>query len=97
LGSPGSQSTPLTTGTVPTTTILVFVKDNSTVTLPTAASAGLGHVIYLLDAPPVVDGFVIDCAAGDAFANNDGTAPVTLSGMTNLYIVSDGVHHWFVQ
>jgi Collagen triple helix repeat (20 copies) len=97
--SAGSQNTPLASGTVPTTAVVVFVTDNKTVTLPTAASAGVGHVLYLLDEPPVTDGFTINVASssGDEFNNGDGSTGTSLSGQTNLYLVSDGVHHWFVK
>jgi hypothetical protein len=68
--------------------------------MPTAASAGVGHVLYIFDeVPGSPSGITINANGSDKLVgsqgSNAGVSSSSFSGLVVVVGVSDGVSRWY--
>jgi hypothetical protein len=78
-------------GTISGTSVVYFVQNGATVTLPAATTAGQQLVLFLV--PATGSGFTIQPVGGETVENEQNPGSLLIAGSAHL--MSDGLGHWY--
>jgi hypothetical protein len=90
-----TSAAPLTSGTISGTSIVYFIADGATVTLPAASTSG--QELILLDTNVNGSGFTLNAAGTNTIEDGPASASGASAGIpTNCIMISDGGGKWWV-